>query len=77
MVIKKNENFEKKTSMTERSRQRQRVEKRNVLKDIPQDMTRHVNKFLGPNNYLSELNKYFNETIDPNHCIRKTKYHYA
>jgi hypothetical protein len=66
--------MKKKTSMTERNRQRQRVEKRNVLKDIPQDMTRHVNKFLGSDDHLSELNKYFNETIDPNHCIPKTKY---
>ncbi len=60
--------------MTERSRQRQKVEKRNVLKDIPQDITRHVNKFLGPEDHLSEVNMYFNETVDPNHCIRETNY---
>jgi hypothetical protein len=58
----------------ERSTQRRRTEKRNVLKDIPQDVTRHVNKFLGPSDRLSEVNTYFYDTVDPNHCIRETKY---
>jgi hypothetical protein len=58
----------------ERSTQRRKTEKRNVLKDIPQDVTRHVNKFLGPNDRLSEVNSYFYDTVDPNHCIRNTQY---
>jgi hypothetical protein len=58
----------------ERSTQRRRTEKRNVLKDMPQDLTRHVNKFLGPKDRLSEVNSYFYETVDPNHCIRNTNY---
>lgn len=55
-------------------KQRQRIEKRNLLKDIPQDITKQVGKYLDSHDRLSEVSKYFNNTLNTNPCVRKTQF---
>ncbi len=55
-------------------KQRQRIEKRNLLKDIPQDITKHVGKYLDKHDRLSEVSQYFNNTLNTNPCVRKTQF---